>query len=89
MLDRSLRGTIAGRIVDAEGNGVPGAESWKQLRDSGQYAVVTPEECLALAERDGHLMLHPLMGGIEPALAWESLRLFEAEVLPHLAPSAA
>ena len=68
---------------------VPGAESWKQLRDSGQYAVVTPEECLALAERDGHLMLHPLMGGIEPALAWESLRLFEAEVLPHLAPSAA
>ena len=63
---------------------VPGAESWQQLRDSGQYAVVTPEECLAIAARDGHIMFHPLMGGIEPELAWESLRLFEAEVLPQL-----
>jgi len=63
---------------------VAGAESWQQLRDSGHYAVVTPAECIALAERDGQLMLHPLMGGIDPALAWESLRLFEAEVLPHL-----
>jgi alkanesulfonate monooxygenase SsuD/methylene tetrahydromethanopterin reductase-like flavin-dependent oxidoreductase (luciferase family) len=63
---------------------VPGAETWQQLRDSGQYAVVTPTECLDIAERDSHLMLHPLMGGIEPALAWESLRLLEAEVLPKL-----
>jgi hypothetical protein len=31
-------------------------------------------------------MLHPLMGGIAPDLAWESLRLFETEVLPKLAP---
>jgi alkanesulfonate monooxygenase SsuD/methylene tetrahydromethanopterin reductase-like flavin-dependent oxidoreductase (luciferase family) len=66
---------------------VPGAETWEQLRDSGRYAVVTPQECLALAARDEHLTLHPLMGGIEPDLAWESLRLFEAEVLPHLVPS--
>lgn len=63
---------------------VPAAESWQQLRASGQYAVVTPQECLALAARDGHLMLHPLMGGIEPDLAWESLRRFECEVLPVL-----
>lgn len=63
---------------------VPGAQTWKQLRDSGRYAVVTPAECLALATRDGQLLLHPLMGGIEPELAWESLRLFEAEVLPSL-----
>ena len=68
---------------------VPDAETWDQLRDSGRYAVVTPQECLALASRDAHIMLHPLMGGIEPELAWQSLRLFEAEVLPHLAPSAA
>jgi hypothetical protein len=63
---------------------VPDAETWENLRDSGSYSVVTPQECLASAERDGHLMLHPLMGGIEPELAWESLRLFEAEVLPNL-----
>jgi hypothetical protein len=30
-------------------------------------------------------MLHPLMGGIAPDLAWASLQLFEAEVLPQLA----
>jgi alkanesulfonate monooxygenase SsuD/methylene tetrahydromethanopterin reductase-like flavin-dependent oxidoreductase (luciferase family) len=64
---------------------VPGAETWEQLRDSGRYAVVTPKQCIALATRDGQLMLHPLMGGIAPDLAWESLRLFETEVLPKLA----
>ncbi len=60
---------------------VPGVSTWEDLRASGRYAVVTPEECAALAERDGALMLHPLMGGISPELAWESLRLFEREVL--------
>jgi alkanesulfonate monooxygenase SsuD/methylene tetrahydromethanopterin reductase-like flavin-dependent oxidoreductase (luciferase family) len=63
---------------------VPGAADWRALRTSGRYAVVTPAECIALAERCGQLMLHPLLGGIEPALAWESLQLFESEVLPRL-----
>ncbi len=63
---------------------VPGAATWQDLRASGQFAVVTPEECLALAARDGSLMLHPLMGGIEPALAWEGLSIFESEVLARL-----
>ncbi|MCH2172443.1 LLM class flavin-dependent oxidoreductase [Myxococcota bacterium] len=63
---------------------VPGAESWQQLRDSGRYTVVTPAECVALAQAHGQIMLHPLMGGVEPELAWQSLRLFETEVLPHL-----
>lgn len=63
---------------------VPGAATWQDLRASGRFAVVTPEACLALAARDESLMLHPLMGGIEPALAWEGLRLFEHEVLPGL-----
>ncbi len=63
---------------------VPGATTWQDLHDSGRYAVVTPGECVDLARRDGRLTLHPLMGGIEPELAWQSLRLLEAEVLPHL-----
>ncbi len=63
----------------------PGASTWPELRASGRFAVVTPDECLALAARDGSLMLHPLMGGLAPELAWESLRLFEREVLPRLA----
>ncbi len=54
------------------------------LRASGDYAIVTPEECVALARRNGRLDLHPLMGGMDPALGWESLELLAAEVLPRL-----
>lgn len=64
---------------------VPEAADWQALRESGNFAVVTPDECVALAERDGRLMLHPLMGGIPPALAWTGLRRFEQAVLPRLA----
>ena len=31
-------------------------------------------------------LFHPLVGGIPPDLAWESLELFEAKVLPRLRP---
>jgi alkanesulfonate monooxygenase SsuD/methylene tetrahydromethanopterin reductase-like flavin-dependent oxidoreductase (luciferase family) len=55
-----------------------------ELRRSGVYRVVTPEECVALARETGRLVLHPLMGGIAPELAWEGLRLFERKVLPQL-----
>jgi hypothetical protein len=34
--------------------------------------------------RDDGLVLHPLMGGIPPELAWESLHLVEHEVLPNV-----
>jgi hypothetical protein len=33
------------------------------------------------------VLLHPLMGGIPPELGWESLELFERQVLPRLRPS--
>ncbi len=57
------------------------------LRQSGMYAVVTPEGCLELArglDEDSRLLLHPLMGGLSPELAWQSLELFAAKVLPRL-----
>lgn len=54
------------------------------VRRSGVYRVVTPEECVAIAEEHGRILLHPLMGGIDPELGWESLRLFADEVLPKL-----
>lgn len=55
------------------------------LRASGLYAVITPQDCVALARSmspDATLALHPLMGGLAPDLAWKSLELFAAEVLP-------
>lgn len=58
----------------------------EQLRDWGMYSVLTPDEVAARLTEQGEsafLMFHPMMGGIPPALAWESLSLFEKEVLPH------
>lgn len=54
------------------------------VRRSGVYAVVTPEECISLAREHGRVVLHPLMGGIAPDLAWESLRSFAREVWPYI-----
>ena len=48
---------------------------------------MTPAGCVELAERlgpDGELRFHPLMGGIDPDLAWAGLRRFEDAVLPEL-----
>ncbi len=61
--------------------------SAEELRRQGAYAVVTAEECIAIARRlgaSGTLLFHPLMGGMDPDLSWKSLRLFETAVLPHI-----
>ena len=60
------------------------ATSAEELRRSGVYRVVTPEECVALARETSQVLLHPLMGGLPPALAWEGLERFAAQVLPRL-----
>ena len=56
------------------------------LRATGQYRVLTPDQMVAELNDQGEfafVAFHPLMG-IPPELAWESLRLFEHEVLPRL-----
>lgn len=58
-----------------------------ELRASGQHRVLTPDELVAELEPKGPFaftMLHPMLGGIPPELAWESLHLLEHEVLPRL-----
>lgn len=54
------------------------------VKRSGAYAVLTPDETVKLAAETGRVILHPLMGGIDPALGWESLKLFEEKVLPRI-----
>ncbi len=56
----------------------------EELKASGQYLVLTPEACLARAQESGALRFRPLVGGIDPDIAWESLQLFETKVLPYL-----
>ncbi len=60
------------------------ARTLDDVRRSGVYEIVTPEGCLELARKFGRVILHPLMGGVTPQLAWEGLERFEREVLPRL-----
>ena len=53
----------------------------------GSTASSRPDQMVAELSEQGpfaFVAFHPLMGGIPPELAWESLRLFEHEVLPRL-----
>jgi alkanesulfonate monooxygenase SsuD/methylene tetrahydromethanopterin reductase-like flavin-dependent oxidoreductase (luciferase family) len=62
-------------------------ESVAQLQANPIFQVVTPEQCVAFAkslEPHGELQFQPLFGGLEPQLAWRSLKLFEQEVVPAL-----
>lgn len=59
------------------------ADTLDELKASGVYRVVTPDDCVALAEECGSLVFHPLMGGMSADLGWESLELFAAKVLPR------
>jgi len=58
-----------------------------EARAAGVVAVVTPEECVALAQSlppDDVVMIKPLIGGLDPDVAWSSLELFATKVLPAL-----
>lgn len=59
----------------------------EELRREGVYRIVTPDECVALAEagRDqASLVLHPLCGGMPVDEGWRSLHLLAEQVLPRL-----
>ena len=60
------------------------ARTVDDVRRSTAYRIVTPEECVALARETGRIVLHPLMGGMPPALGWQGLRLFAEKVLPRI-----
>jgi alkanesulfonate monooxygenase SsuD/methylene tetrahydromethanopterin reductase-like flavin-dependent oxidoreductase (luciferase family) len=60
------------------------ARTVDDVRRSSAYRIVTPEECVALARETGRIVLHPLMGGMPPALGWQGLRLFAEKVLPRI-----
>lgn len=80
-----------GKWLAAGGPGMADAyrqvDTYDELRALGQYRVLTPDEYVAeLKEREPLAigLLHPLMGGIPPEIAWRALRLLEHEVIPRL-----
>ncbi len=60
------------------------ATTAEELRHSGMWRVVTPDQCVDLARTFGSVALHPLMGGMPLELGWESLQLYADQVLPRL-----
>lgn len=66
-------------------------ESIDDLKNSGLFAIVTPDECVELAhklEKTGSIMsFNPTMSGLSEALSWENLELFAWKVLPKLSPT--
>ena len=58
-------------------------------RRNAAIAVISPQECISRiralrSPERSELRLHPLAGGMDTAISWQSLRLFETEVLPAL-----
>jgi alkanesulfonate monooxygenase SsuD/methylene tetrahydromethanopterin reductase-like flavin-dependent oxidoreductase (luciferase family) len=61
------------------------ATTVEELRaEQGSYRIVTPEEAVGMVQANGYLATQPLCGGLDPALAWESLELIVSDVLPKL-----
>ncbi len=66
------------------------AEDINELRANPTFQVLTPQEAIAFATDlgdNGELVVHPLMGGINPELSWSSLELLESKVIPSLRAS--
>ena len=63
------------------------ADDSDALRATGQYAILTPDECVEMAQNIdefGAIGLSPLLGGMPPDLSWPSLELIADKVLPRL-----
>ncbi len=63
----------------------------EQMREAGVYRVVTPDEMVAEAQSGPAepLTFHPLIGGLDPDVSWQCLRLLVEDVLPRLRAGAA
>jgi alkanesulfonate monooxygenase SsuD/methylene tetrahydromethanopterin reductase-like flavin-dependent oxidoreductase (luciferase family) len=57
------------------------------LRATGAYPVLTPQQLIDQIRSLGPtcaVLVHPLMGGMDPELSWASLELIERKVLPAI-----
>ena len=65
------------------------AETLEAVRSTGKYLVVTPEQCVAFAQKmhdegGGALQFMPFLGGMNPEFGWECMELFASKVQPEL-----
>jgi alkanesulfonate monooxygenase SsuD/methylene tetrahydromethanopterin reductase-like flavin-dependent oxidoreductase (luciferase family) len=76
--------SYAAWAAGARGSVYTAADDADELRSTGRYVVVTPEEAVTLARRQGVLTLKPLLAGLDPDVGWAGLELVDRHVLPHL-----
>lgn len=69
---------------------VPGAAVLDEVRASGKYRFLTPEQLLEEAKDPeyGPMVFHPLVGGMPIDEAWNSIELLTDKVIPGLAAEA-
>jgi alkanesulfonate monooxygenase SsuD/methylene tetrahydromethanopterin reductase-like flavin-dependent oxidoreductase (luciferase family) len=68
----------------------PPVTTLEAMKAAQEFAVVTPDQCVALATalgKDAELVFQPLIGGMPPEHGWRSLELFASAVLPALTAS--
>lgn len=60
--------------------------SVEALRETGQYEIITPEECINRfkANPNYSALLHPLVGGVPIERAWQCLKLYRDKVMPFV-----
>ena len=66
---------------------LPGVRTLEQVRESGRYRILTPEQLIAEirgADQYGPLVMHPLVCGMPVDEAWKSVELLTDKVLPAL-----
>jgi alkanesulfonate monooxygenase SsuD/methylene tetrahydromethanopterin reductase-like flavin-dependent oxidoreductase (luciferase family) len=71
--------------VDTTTSPFYGLDTVESVRRAGIINVLTPDQAVEFARRTP-ISLTPLISGLSPAVGWEMLELFAAEVLPRLRP---
>jgi len=83
---RPAHRTVFRSVLELYGHGdaVDAVTVQEELRRSGRYLVLTPDECVEFARTRTDVSLKPLMGGVDPAIGWRSMELFVEQVVPRL-----
>jgi alkanesulfonate monooxygenase SsuD/methylene tetrahydromethanopterin reductase-like flavin-dependent oxidoreductase (luciferase family) len=69
---------------------LPGVQTLEEVRASGRYRFLTPDQLIAEVRSDastgnyGPIVLHPLVGGMPVEEAWKSVQLLTDKVVPAL-----
>lgn len=56
----------------------------EECQSTGEFMIVTPDEAISHLNQTDVFYCKPLMGGLDPDIAWESARLLVEEVFPSL-----